>query len=205
MELLVGTTNSGKMREIQTSLADLNITLLSLASLVLSPRIVEDGDTYEENALKKARTLVEFSNKMSLADDSGLEAEALAGAPGVQSARYAGEPSSDTRNNDKLLRALAGVPREQRKARFVCVLALCAPPLARRKEWIFRAECEGWIAFAPKGDKGFGYDPIFFYPPLGKTFAELDQETKSQVSHRGNALKKLRERLPEILNQDINS
>jgi XTP/dITP diphosphohydrolase len=205
VELVVGTTNSGKLREIQTFLADLNITVLSLGSLALPPRIIEDGDTYEENALKKARTLVEFSKKMVLADDSGLEVEALGGAPGVQSARYAGVLSRDTCNNDKLLGALAGVQREQRKARFVCVLALCVPPAPRRKEWIFRAECEGWIAFAPKGDKGFGYDPLFFYPALEKTFGELDQETKSQVSHRGKALKKLREMLPEILNQDINS
>lgn len=189
MELLIATTNPGKRAEIESILKRYSLRIISLNDLSSYPTVVEDGVTFEENALKKARTLAEFSGRVTLADDSGLEVDALGGAPGIHSARYGGEEAEDIRNNQKLLRALAGVPEEKRTARFVCVLALCAPPALGGGEWLFRGECAGRIAFAPRGENGFGYDPLFFYPPLNRTFAELDREAKSRVSHRGRALK----------------
>ncbi|MGH7831050.1 MAG: non-canonical purine NTP pyrophosphatase, partial [Candidatus Binatia bacterium] len=146
-----------------------------------------------------ARTLADFSGYVTLADDSGLEVDALGGAPGILSARYSGEPADDNRNNEKLLHDLAGLPQEKRGARFVCVFALCTPGARARKEWLFRGECAGWIAFSPKGENGFGYDPLFCYPSLSKTFAELDRETKGGVSHRGKAFAKLKEALSSLL------
>ncbi|OGP19685.1 MAG: non-canonical purine NTP pyrophosphatase, RdgB/HAM1 family [Deltaproteobacteria bacterium GWA2_57_13] len=199
MELLVGTTNAGKLAEIEAVLKGLPIQIVPLSSLGGYPEVIEDGKSFEENALKKARTLADFSGILTLADDSGLEVEALGGAPGVHSARYSGEDADDARNNEKLLQALTGLPREQRQARFVCVLALCLPTSGAHREWLFRAECEGWIAFAPRGKNGFGYDPLFFYPPFGKTFGEVDRETKGRVSHRGKALRKLAQALPSLL------
>jgi XTP/dITP diphosphohydrolase len=198
VELLVGTTNTGKLREIEKALAGLPLSFVSLETLGTWPKVIEDGATYKENALKKARTLADFSGYLTLADDSGLEVDALGGVPGVHSARYSGEDADDLRNNEKLLRELAELPQERRGARFVCVMGLCVPTLSGGREWIFRGECEGWIAFAARGENGFGYDPLFFYPPLGKTFAELDRETKGRVSHRGQALRKLKETLPSL-------
>lgn len=189
MELLIATTNPGKRAEIESILKRYSLWIISLNDLSSYPTVVEDGVTFEENALKKARTLAEFSGRVTLADDSGLEVDALGGAPGIHSARCGGEEADDIRNNQKLLRALAGVPEDERTARFVCVLALCAPPAFGGGEWLFRGECAGRIAFAPRGENGFGYDPLFWYPPLSLTFAELDREAKSRVSHRGRALK----------------
>jgi XTP/dITP diphosphohydrolase len=199
MELLVGTTNPGKLAEIQAALKGLPVKVIPLSALGTCPEIVEDGKTFEENALKKACILADFSGYATLADDSGLEVDALAGAPGILSARYDGEGADDARNNAKLLRALAGVPEERRRARFVCVLALCSPNSEGKREWLFRGECEGWITLAPRGESGFGYDPLFFYSAFGKTFGEIDRETKGRVSHRGRALKKLKEALPSFL------
>jgi len=189
VELLIATTNPGKRAEIESILKRYSRWIISLNDLSSYPTVVEDGVTFEENALKKARTLAEFSGRVTLTDDSGLEVDALGGAPGIHSARYSGEEANDMRNNQKLLNTLAGVPEEQRTARFVCVLALCAPPAFGGGEWLFRGECAGRIAFAPRGENGFGYDPLFWYPPLSLTFAELDREAKSRVSHRGRALK----------------
>lgn len=189
MELLIATTNPGKRAEIESILKRYSLRIISLNDLSSYPTVVEDGVTFAENALKKARTLAEFSGRVTLADDSGLEVDALGGAPGIHSARYGGEAANDMRNNQKLLRALAGVPEEKRTARFVCVLALCAPLVFGGGEWLFRGECAGRIAFAPRGENGFGYDPLFFYPPLNRTFAELDRDTKSRVSHRSRALR----------------
>ncbi|MGH7775055.1 MAG: XTP/dITP diphosphatase [Candidatus Binatia bacterium] len=199
VQLLVATSNSGKLAEVKAALKYLPIKIIPLTSLGMWPKVVEDGKTFEENSLKKARTLADFSGYVTLADDSGLEVEALGGAPGILSARYGGENADDLRNNEKLLKDLAGVSQEKREARFVCVLALCSPSAGGRKEWLFRGECEGWITFAPKGANGFGYDPIFFYPSFGKTFGEVDRETKGRVSHRGQALRKLAEALPLVL------
>jgi XTP/dITP diphosphohydrolase len=199
VELLVGTTNLGKLDEVQGYLKGLPLKTLALASLGRWPAVVEDGATYEDNAIKKARTLAEYSGYLTLADDSGLEVDALNGAPGIYSARYSGEEGNDEKNNQKLLEALRQIPEEERTARFVCVLALCAPKSRGAKEWTVRESCEGRIAFSPKGHNGFGYDPIFFYPPLFKTFGEIDRETKATVSHRGKALKKLAQILPLVI------
>jgi XTP/dITP diphosphohydrolase len=202
VELLVATTNPGKLAEVRDFLNSLPVKTIALASLETWPEIVEDGATFEENALKKARTLATFSGLLTVADDSGLEVDALAGAPGIYSARYSGEDGNDTRNNEKLLRELKHVPEEKRSARFVCALALCAPSPTSMKERVFRESCEGRIALAPRGENGFGYDPLFFYPPFGKTFGEIDRAAKARVSHRGKALKKLADMLPSLV--DLN-
>lgn len=203
IELLIATTNQGKFAEVQAFLEKLPLKIFSLASRGNWPLIIEDGATFEENALKKARVLAEYSRHVTLADDSGLEVDALHGAPGIYSARYAGEESDDAKNNEKLLYELRNVPEDKRSARFVCVLALCAPDSRSLKELTVRESCEGRIAFSPKGNHGFGYDPLFFYPPWGKTFGEIDRETKATVSHRGKALKKLAEMLPNLVGLDI--
>jgi XTP/dITP diphosphohydrolase len=200
-ELLVATTNPAKFLEIQSFLKNAPVTVRSLQSLGKWPAVIEDGATFEENALKKARTLARYSGRPTLADDSGLEVDALHGAPGIYSSRYCGEEGNDEKNNQKLLKELQGVPEPQRTARFVCALALCWPEGAQGKEWLTRQSCEGRIAFLPTGEHGFGYDPLFFFPPFGKTFGEIDRETKATVSHRGRALKKFAEALPSLLDQ----
>ena len=198
-ELLVATTNPGKFAEVQAFLAKLPLQITSLKNLTNPPEVVENGRTFEENALKKARTLAEYSGLLTLADDSGLEVDALGGEPGIYSARYAGAEGDDERNNQKLLGELTGVVEEQRTARFVCALALCAPQSQGMKEWVVRQTCEGRIAFAPSGSHGFGYDPLFFYPPFGKTLGEIERDAKATVSHRGKALMKLAEVLATLL------
>jgi XTP/dITP diphosphohydrolase len=192
-ELLVATKNQGKLAEVRAFLESLPIKIISLGDLGAWPEVIEDGASFEENAVKKARALARYSGLLTLTDDSGLEVDALKGAPGVHSARYSGADANDRRNNEKLLAQLAGVAEEKRSARFVCALALCAPDGSGRREWTVREQCEGRIAFSPQGDYGFGYDPLFFYPPLGKTFGEIDRETKATVSHRGRAMKKMAE------------
>ncbi len=143
--------------------------------------------------------MAQFSGLPTLADDSGLEVDALNGAPGIYSARYAGEDCDDERNNQKLLRELAEHSRKWRTARFVCALALCMPGANGVNEWTARESCEGRIAFGLKGSQGFGYDPIFFYPPFDKTFGEIEREEKATVSHRGKALARLAEALPSLI------
>ena len=199
IELLIATTNRGKFAEVESSLKHLPLKIIPLQSLKNFPAVVEDGATYEENALKKARTLAEYSGYLTLADDSGLEVDALNGAPGVYSARYSGEAGNDQKNNEKVLNALKDVPEDRRTARFVCVLALCGPKSQGPKQLIICESCEGRIAFSLKGQNGFGYDPLFFYPPLGKTFGEIDRETKATVSHRGKAIKRLAQSLSSII------
>jgi len=189
--LLLATTNAAKFAEIRAFLDRFPVRVVSLEELGAWPRVVEDGDTFEANAFKKARTLANYSGLLTLADDSGLEVEALNGAPGVHSARYSGEEANDRSNNEKLLQAMRDIPAERRHARFVCVLALCAPASAGLEDLIVREQCEGTIAFSPEGANGFGYDPLFFYPPLGKTFGEIESDLKASVSHRGKALKRL--------------
>jgi XTP/dITP diphosphohydrolase len=198
-DLLVATTNRGKFAEVEGFLQKLAVNVLSLDALDGWPAVTEDGATFEENALKKARALAQYSGYLTIADDSGLEVEALGGAPGIYSARYSGDGATDNHNNKKLLRELKSVPREERRARFVCAVALCAPVVSGSKEWVGRATCEGLIGLELIGPKGFGYDPLFFYPRLGKTFGELDRETKAKVSHRGKALEKLIQILPQFL------
>ena len=196
IHLLVATTNLGKFAEVRVFLKHLPLDILSLNGLENPLTVVEDGASFEENALKKARTLAEYSGYYTLADDSGLEVDALNGEPGTYSARYSGEEGGDDKNNRKLLIELKNVPPEKRSARFVCALALCAPKSRGLKEWTVRDTCEGFITTDLRGRNGFGYDPLFFYPQFGKTFGELDRQTKATVSHRGKALKKLAEILP---------
>ena len=203
IELLVGTTNQGKFAEVEAFIESLPIKVVSLKCLENFPQVIEDGASFEENAVKKARMLAEFSGSLTLADDSGLEVDALGGAPGIFSARYAGAEGNDEKNNAKLLYELRGVAEEKRRARFVCALALCGPKVRGMKEWTVRETCEGRIAFGLKGENGFGYDPLFFYPPFNKTFGEIDRATKATVSHRGKALKKLAEVLPSLVDLGI--
>lgn len=202
IELLIATTNPAKFAEIQSFLKNLPVTIRPLQSLGQWPTVVEDGATFEENALKKARRLARYSGCLTLADDSGLEVDALHGAPGIYSARYCGEDGNDDKNNEKLLKELKDIPEPERTARFVCALALCAADAPDGKEWLIRESCEGRIALARKGEHGFGYDPIFFFPPFGKTFGEIEREIKATVSHRGKALKKLAEMLPSLFDLD---
>ena len=199
IDLLVATTNQGKFNEVQAFLGKLPLRIVSLKSLANPPAVVEDGATFEENALKKARALARHSGFMTLADDSGIEVDALGGRPGIYSARYCGVEGDDEGNNEKLLRELQNVPVVKRTARYVCVLAVCVPGATGMKEWLVRETCEGKITFSLTGSNGFGYDPLFFFPPLGKTFGEIDRETKATVSHRGKALKKLAETLPSLV------
>ncbi|HEX2227993.1 MAG TPA: XTP/dITP diphosphatase [Candidatus Binatia bacterium] len=200
VQLLVATTNPGKFAEVEAYLRPLSLRIVSLRNFKNHPAVLEDGATFEENAQKKARVFAEASGLLTLADDSGLEVDALDGAPGIYSARYAGEPADDRKNNEKLLAAMRAVPESQRTARFVCALALCDPRTGAMQIWTIRESCEGRITFQPKGVNGFGYDPLFFYPPLGKTFGEIGREIKATVSHRGKALKKLAELLPAMVN-----
>jgi len=202
IKLLVATTNPGKFAEVKDFLRQLPLEVLSLFDLATWPRIIEDGATFEENALKKARSLAEYSGYLTLADDSGLEVDALNGAPGIYSARYCGEEGNDKKNNEKLMHELREISEEKRTGRFVCALALCAPKSHGMKEWTVRDSCEGRISFELKGENGFGYDPLFFYPSLGKTFGEIDRAIKATVSHRGKALKKLAEMLPSLVDLD---
>jgi XTP/dITP diphosphohydrolase len=199
IRLLVATTNAGKFAEVEAYLRQLPVEIVPLQSLATYAEVVEDGATFEENAEKKARRLAETSGLLTLADDSGLEVDALEGAPGIYSARYAGEAANDNQNNAKLLDEMRGVPEARRTARFVCALALCDPGGKQMKVWTVRESCEGRITLEVRGEGGFGYDPLFFYPPLGKTFGEIDRETKATVSHRGKALKKLAGLLPKVV------
>ncbi len=196
LKVLLATRNPGKVREVREILSGLPVALLSLAELESAPEVVEDGVTFRENALKKARELSRWIDGMVLADDSGLEVDALGGRPGVRSARFAGDGATDEENNRKLLSELEGVPPERRTARFRCVLALGHPD---GREWVVEGACEGRIAQSPRGDHGFGYDPVFVVPDLAKTFAELGLETKNRISHRAMALTRLREILEELL------
>lgn len=182
MKLVIATRNPGKVNEIGALLSDDKIELLSLADYPDMAEIAEDGDTFLENALIKARVTAGHTGLPALADDSGLTVDALDGEPGVRSARFA--PSTEKRNR-KLLRLLKGIPDDARTARFVCALALARPD---GFEWTTIGICEGRITRTPAGNEGFGYDPIFFYPPLSKTFAELSPREKNVISHRGRAL-----------------
>ncbi|MFC1836089.1 XTP/dITP diphosphatase [Thermodesulfobacteriota bacterium] len=194
-KILLATGNAGKVKEIRHLVSDLRINLLSLADVVDPPDVIEDGDTFEANALKKARVLSNETGLVSLADDSGLCVDALDGRPGVLSARYAGDDASDEDKFKMLLREMADVSEDRRTARFVCVLALVWPD---GPEEIFRGECEGLITHEPNGTAGFGYDPVFYYPAAGCTFSQMELTEKNQVSHRGRALKLLAEYLTEL-------
>jgi XTP/dITP diphosphohydrolase len=192
--IVLATRNKGKIREFESLLAEFPVTIKSLEDFGPIPPVVEDGETFEENAVKKARHTARVLGLPAIADDSGLEVAALQGGPGVRSARYAGETAVDHENNLKLLDALKGV--ENRSARFVCVLAIAVP---RGPALIYDGVCEGQITREMMGSNGFGYDPVFFYPPLGRTFAQLSGNEKNRVSHRGSALAELRDEFEKVL------
>lgn len=196
MEIVLATKNEGKLREFHNLLAGFKIIVKSLADFPEISDIKEDGNTFLENARKKARTVLESTGKWALADDSGLEVEALGGRPGVNSARYAGKQGDYKANNEKLLGEMESVPDGKRGARFVCTLVLMSP---YGKEWVTTGKCEGEITRELKGTGGFGFDPVFFVKGEGKTMAELPMEVKNRISHRGRALANLREILVEIL------
>ena len=196
MKLVLATRNNGKVQEISEMLeAQTELQLLSLHSYPDAPVVVEDGTTYEENARKKASTLATYTGHLTIADDSGLEVDALDGAPGVHSARYGGENASDQDRITKLLDAIQGVPDDQRSGRFICVVAI-ADPLSQPE--VVRGVCEGHIIHTPRGEAGFGYDPVFVPAGYDKTFAELGDEIKNRISHRAKALDKARKLLSEM-------
>ena len=196
MKLVLATRNQGKVQEIGEMLKAQNgIELLSLCNYPDAPNVVEDGKTYEENAIKKASALAEHTGHLTIADDSGLEVDALEGAPGVHSARYAGEDASDQDRIIKLLNALQDVSDERRSGRFVCAVAI-AGPLAQAQ--VVRGICEGRVIRTPRGEAGFGYDPVFVPVGYDKTFAELGDEIKNQISHRAKALSKAKQVLRKM-------
>lgn len=192
--LVIATKNQGKIIEIRDLLIRFAVKLKSLDDFGPIPEVVEDGETFDENAYKKASFTAKILGIPALADDSGLMVEALDGAPGVLSARYAGEKATDEQRIAKLLKALKG--KANRKAAFECVLSIAVPS---GPALTYEARCEGLIAERPAGENGFGYDPIFIYPPLNKTFAQMTLKEKSQVSHRGKALNELKQEFDKVL------
>ena len=192
--LVLATRNPGKTREIQELLKDFAVGIKNLNDFGPVPDVKEDGTTFDENAYKKASFTAKLLGLPALADDSGLEVEALVGAPGVFSARYAGPFATDQENNAKLLREMEG--KTNRAASFVCVISIAVPSGVALT---YGGRCVGIITEVPAGENGFGYDPLFYYPPLKKTFAQLSAEEKNRVSHRGKALAELREEFDKVL------
>ena len=198
MKLLVATGNQGKLKEIQSLLGDSSIDLIGLDHITDPPEVVEDGGTFSANARKKALEMAKFSGFLTLADDSGLVVDGLNGAPGVFSARYAGEQGDDTANNAKLLQESDAVADEKRQAAFHCVIALAWPD--GRCE-TYDGQVSGLIMRGARGTGGFGYDPLFMVPEYGKTMAELPSTIKNRISHRGMALRKVIPLLMELAKQ----
>lgn len=194
-EIVVATKNLGKVTEFKAALSGLPYTVMSLTDLGIYPEAPENGVTFEENARSKAEFYARLTGKLCLADDSGLEVDYLKGEPGVYSARYAGEHASDEDSNTKLLDNLTGIPAEKRTARFRCVLAL-----ADTEKTLLTANgtVEGVVLTKPRGNNGFGYDPLFFVPELDKTMAEMLPVEKNGISHRGRAIKMLVEQLAQM-------
>ena len=188
MKIVIATRNPGKLKELRALLGVPGLEWRSALDYPEVPDVVEDGDTFEANAIKKAEALSRATGGWALADDSGLEVDALGGEPGVRSARYAGEPADPAANNAKLLHALEG--RTDRRARFRCVIALAGPGVPTAT---VEGACEGRIVTEPRGTGGFGYDPLFVPDGYEETFAELPAETKNSISHRGRALARARE------------
>ncbi len=195
--MIIATRNRGKIREVREALKGLGIRIRALSDFRDVPEVEEDGETFVENALKKARYYSKYFGKITLADDSGLEVDSLNGLPGIHSARYAGEKASSPENNEKLLREMEGVPISKRGARFRCVIAVVSQD---GRELLAEGSCRGRIGLREKGRRGFGYDPLFIVPDHGKTMAQLPLEEKNRISHRGRALKKIRRMICSFLN-----
>ena len=194
-ELLLASTNPGKIREYRSLLNGLGYQIVTLAGLGIAKIATEPGNSYEQNARIKAATYAKSSQLLTLADDSGLEVDALGGEPGIRSARFAGKDATDADRVKILLAKLASIPWEERTAHFKCVIAIVTPE--GRLE-LCHGECHGIIAFKAKGENGFGYDPIFYLPDMGKTMAELSLEIKNQISHRGQAARKVQQVLQRL-------
>jgi XTP/dITP diphosphohydrolase len=196
VKVVVATRNRGKLREIVPLLAELNLQLHTIDELAPQAELREDGVTFEDNALAKARQAARVTGLPAIADDSGLEVDALAGAPGVYSARYAGSPTDDARNNAKLLAALEAIPAAARAGRYRCVAVFVDE--ARGIEILRGGVCAGEITTAPRGELGFGYDPLFLIRALGRTMAELPLEEKNRLSHRAAAFRALTAALRDL-------
>lgn len=202
VRLIAATKNKGKLEEIAQLLAQFPCKVVSMAEAGIEDDIDESGSTFEENALIKAKSVWKATGEIVIADDSGLEVDYLDGAPGVYSARYAGEGATDADRNRKLLDALAGVSADKRTGRFVCIVAVVFP---NGSSLIVRGTCEGYIGFEPAGSNGFGYDPLFYIPEIGLTIAQMEADMKNNISHRGNALRKMVEELEQVWPDGINS
>jgi XTP/dITP diphosphohydrolase len=194
INLVIATRNKGKTSEIKSLLSGFPVIIRNLDDFGPIPEVKEDGETFDDNAYKKASFAAKILGFPALADDSGLVVEALGGAPGIHSARYGGENASDEERCLKLLNEMNG--KINRKAAFECVISIAVPTGAALT---YEARCEGFITERIRGGNGFGYDPIFYYPPLKKTFAELSQDEKNRISHRGKAFKELKEEFDKIM------
>ncbi|MBW1743646.1 MAG: XTP/dITP diphosphatase [Deltaproteobacteria bacterium] len=192
--LVLATRNAGKTKEMQELLKDFPVEINNLDDFGPIPSVEEDGVTFDDNAYKKASFAAKVLGMPALADDSGLQVDVLGGAPGVHSARYAGSNATDAENNARLWREMDG--QTNRAATFVCVISIAVPS---GPALTYESECKGLIADVPEGDKGFGYDPLFYYPPLKKTFAQMTAEEKNRVSHRGKAFSELKEEFDKVL------
>lgn len=193
LEILIATDNLGKVKEIKDILYSPEIKILTMKDFPPLPKIEEDGKTYQANAYKKARKISEYTGKICLADDSGLEIDYLKGEPGIYSSRWG---NSDEERINKVLKLLENVPIDKRNAKFVCAVVLFFP---NGKLFMVKEECKGSIIFSPKGENGFGYDPIFLVPEYDKTFAELGDKIKNKISHRGKAMRKMIKIIKEIV------
>jgi XTP/dITP diphosphohydrolase len=192
--LVLATTNKNKVKEFQQMVGDFPVEIRSVADFGTIPECIEDGETFDDNAYKKALHTAKILGLPAIADDSGLVVEALDGAPGVYSARYAGENATDEQNCEKLLKKMEGV--KNRKAAFKCVLSIAVPS---GPALTYEGSCEGTILEEKQGDSGFGYDPLFFFEEFGKSFAECDADEKNRVSHRGKALAEVREEFDKVM------
>jgi XTP/dITP diphosphohydrolase len=196
MDLVIATSNQHKLKEFKAILKGFPLTILSLKDFPDIPAVVEDGKSFYENALKKALTVARHTDKITVADDSGIEVDALDGKPGVYSARFAGEDATDEANNTKLLKELEGVSSDKRGACFTCVLVIAQPD---GETAFVEGACRGTIIHEARGEYGFGYDPLFLVPEYDKTFSEITPEEKNKISHRARALEKLLKILPRYL------
>ena len=196
MKVVLATQNRGKLSELQTLLKDMGVEVIPMDEAGPVPEIIEDGSTFQENAMKKALVVSRATGLMAIADDSGLEVDALEGRPGVFSARYSGEDATDRENYLKLLGEMQNVPDDKRTARFRCVMVACRPD---GKCISSQGSCEGHIIREPRGAQGFGYDPVFVPGKDSRTMAELTKKEKNRISHRGRALKILKAELKDFL------
>jgi len=192
MKIIIATHNQGKLREMNFLFEEFipktyNVNLLTLNKYPNIPEVVEDGDSFKANAEKKALFTANYTGEMVIADDSGLVVDALNGEPGIFSSRYSGENATDEKNMEKLIEKLKKVPKELRTAHFTCVISIAVPNTILGT---FKGVCNGTIGTKPKGDNGFGYDPLFIRTDVGKTFAELSHDVKNRISHRARAFEK---------------